>query len=168
MEQLAIAWWNLIQGVLYMIISTIFILYPEIIDILIDSNSSLTRLDYRYTQLMGAPVMVIGFIYIVHGVPYPMQIGLSKLMGPDLAQKIRGVELSFACQSILCRIIFVPIIAIVAMFTFGKDIIVIRTWMTFFIIYDIITATITAFIINKNKSQYILALTFAVRESTNG
>ena len=147
-----IAQWNLFQGLVYMILSAIFALAPQIFDLFDDS---LTKSDYKYGQLMAVVTFVIGIIYVENGIPKLTKIGLSKLIGIECAANVQCAEHLFAVQSIGGRILYSPFVYLIIIFAFGKGNAVIVAFAVFFISVDVILGALTICVLKKYGNNYV-------------
>lgn len=140
--------WNLFQGVVYMILSAIFIFFPQTFDMFDDS---LTNFDYKYGQLMAIVTFVIGIIYVENGIPNLTKAGLTKLIGIEYGKNIQGAEHLFAVQSIGGRVLYSPLVYLIIILAFGKgkgDTVIVA-FSVIFIILDVILGALTIFVLKK-------------------
>lgn len=142
--------WNVIQGMVYIFVSSFFMIYPQIMDIFDDS---LTNMDYKIVQMGSVGVFVIGSIFIHNGLPHYLNYLLSKLVGIEYCSNIQGSEVMFAVAVSHGRIVTVPIICLIAIFTYGVGNTSITVLCVAFALLDPFLSIITLFIVKKYGTE---------------
>ena len=146
-----VAFWNQFQGGNYMILGIFFMIYPQFFDLFAGKNEDLSAADYKSVQYASSVLFAIGYIFIDMGSPIEsifVKIQI-KLIGQEYGSRIKGAPQRFAVGSIVTRLIIVPVMQIIVIFTFGQGNVAITTLSTLICIADPILAILTIVVLKK-------------------
>ena len=150
--------WNVIEGILYIIVGIGMAIYPQLLVILFNfRNAQIEEYEYRYTQFIGIILIYIGFLHFSHGCGtfYKREI-LPKFLGKQATNRTddkNDSTLVFTSITIISRSVVIPILFGIGLASIAKKYPLMEIIMIMFIIVDPIMAIITFCVQRKFESD---------------
>ena len=144
--------WILSQGILYSSLGFSIMCNPQILDIFLvffNQNAQFNVFHHELAQYVFSLVMIIGVGYIVNGSDAFFNREIVPRHLPEMENLPHSHMLMSALNTSIIRLIFVPIIMIIILLTFGKQNVMITSLCVMFMIIEPIMAIITLYVIRR-------------------
>lgn len=143
----------LFQGTAYVLISTLLMAYPQVLDILNYSDVAFTKAQYKECQIFVTPVWIIGIIFVMHGLCDWINTHVRPLfLGPSEIEN-GHCPVFFTMITTWDRIIVVPALLAIVLLTFGCDDVMLQVLSGLFCVIDPTLGFITIIILKKDEAQ---------------